>query len=459
MIFILDDDGFHVDIVKKAFPNKKIQHFTDSVSLLEAVKKSKNVELVVIDLYLDYGNAPEKFIGNNPKIEGILVADKLRKYRKKLPIVLSTRYADQEIFWRAKYLNIIPVEIPEEATVGVQKLRELFPELAENGARMKELFRKFGEAGFITSSQRMIEVLELADKWKDLDEPILITGETGTGKDTLAKAIHLLSWRKDEPFINFVISAYPRENLHSKLFGVKGGAFTGVKESPGVLESVKSGTLVLNEIGDLMIEAQIELLQVIDERIYFKMADHTPKQFKGRFILLTNKDVKKLVQEGKFRKDLYRRIEGFQLEIPPLRERKEDIPLLLQHFAPELVFTNSATDYLLNEFPFPENVGTLRNLVKYLRTTLTDRNIVTLDDILEAVNKINIRKGAQLDDKDLESKLPDIVLDFILQKGITLKEFQDLVIERAYEKFGRTWKKNTWGKIGIPRTTFYRHRS
>ncbi len=455
MILVLDDDGFHLNVVKEAFPHKKIMHFTDSIGFLNAVKHSKNLELAVIDLWIERNDIPqEKFVGQNPKIEGILVAERLRKINKKVPVVLSTRFATHEIFVRAKYLNVIPVEIPEDAAIGVTKLRELFPELV--GKNLSDLFKKFREVGFVTNSPRMLEVLEQAYRWKDIDEPLLITGETGTGKDTLAKAIHKLSSRKDKPFINFVISAYPKDNLHAKLFGVKDRSFTGVKGTPGVLESVGKGTLVLNEIGDLSTDAQIELLQVIEERIFYRMADNTPKKFQGRFILLTHKNLEQMVQSGEFRKDLYRRIMGFHIEIPPLRERREDIPELIEYFAPELNFTGSAIDFLMNNYDFPENVGSLYKIVKLLQSQLQDRNTVTLDDVLKVTSQTHNQPDETY--KNGTDDLAKLVLNYLLSNDLTLKDFEKMVIKRAYDRFGYTWRKETWGKLGISRTTFYRKR-
>ncbi len=456
MIYVLDDDGFHVELVKKAFPGQEVLHFTDSVGFINSLKKAKDVDLVVIDLWIDKGpHQQDRFLGTNPRIEGILVAEQVRKLLKNTPIVLSTRFATHEIFMRAKYLNITPLEIPEDYTVGIQKFKELFPYLSF--PRNSGIFEEFKNAGFVTESPKMLEILRLVYKWKDLDEPILITGETGTGKDTLAKAIHKLSNRQSSPFINFVISAYPRENLYAKLFGIKKGAFTGVEGSPGVLESVGDGTIVLNEIGDLSVEAQIELLQVIEDRIFYRMQSHKPIKFKGRFIFLTNKDVEQMVEQGGFRKDLYRRIMGFHVHIPPLRERKEDIPVLIEHFAPELRFTDTAMKHLTSNFEYPENVGSLHKIILILRSLLTDRNTVTLDDVIKAISYIHKKKVVTTGEINGD-ELPDIVLDYIISRNLTIKDFEQLLMDRAYAKFGQTWKKETWGKLGIPRTTFYRKR-
>ncbi len=457
MIYVLDDDGFHVELVKKAFPDQEVLHFRDSLGFINALKKARKVDLAVIDLWIDREkHQQDRFLSPNPKIEGILVAEQVRKLLRNIPIVLSTRFATHEIFMRAKYLDIIPLEIPQDISEGVQKFRELFPFLSS--PRNDEIFEEFKNAGFVTESPRMHEILRLVYKWKDLDEPILITGETGTGKDTLAKAIHRISIRSHSPFINFVISAYPKENLYAKLFGVKKGAFTGVEGSPGVLESVGDGTIVLNEIGDLGIDAQIELLQVIEDRIFYRMQSHKPIKFKGRFILLTNKDIEHMVERGEFRKDLYRRIMGFHVHIPPLRERKEDIKALIKHFAPELRFTDTALKHLVNNYDYPENVGSLHKLILILRSVLTDRNTVTLDDVIKAISYIHKKKVSGTGEMNGD-ELPDIVLDYILTRNLTLKDFEQLLIDRAYKKFGHTWKKETWGKLGIPRTTFYRKRS
>ena len=458
MIYVLDDGDFHVNIVKNAFPDKEVKHFRDSKSLLVGLRNAGNVQLIVIDLKIDHGDIPdENFFSPNPSTEGIFVAEKIRKHYKDIPIVLSTRFATSDIFIRAKYLQIVPIEIPDDKKVAIRKLRENFPELTDSYDKAY-IFKVYSEAGFVTASPVMFKVLKKLEKWKDHDEPLLITGETGTGKDTLAKAVHLRSKRASEPYINFVISAYPRDNLYAKMFGIIDKAFTGVKAHPGVIEDVGKGTLVLNEIGDLDTNSQINLLQVMEEKVFFKMQSNKPLKFKGRFILLTNKNLEELVRKGKFRKDLFRRIAGFHVHIPPLRDRREDIPAIVEYLAPRLKFTVTAKKFLFEEYEYPENVGTLVKILQNLEATLNSNEMVTLDEIIEIVSSIHRREDMPMLLSDLMDDIPRAVLDYMLKTGITIKDFEDRLIKAAYEKFGHIWRKDTWGKLGIPRTTFYRKR-
>jgi transcriptional regulator with PAS, ATPase and Fis domain len=187
-------------------------------------------------------------------------------------------------------------------------------------------------ADFITQDKAILEILEGARQVKDLDVTILVEGETGTGKDLLAKVIHHSSNRRDNKFVVVSCAALPEALLESELFGYKKGAFTGaVSDKKGLLHEADGGTVYLDEIAEVPLPIQVKLLRAIEEKEVVRIGEVKPRKVDFRVIAATNKGLDKLVEEGKFRSDLFYRLNVMRFKLPPLRERKEDIPLLMEH--------------------------------------------------------------------------------------------------------------------------------
>ncbi|MEM4407742.1 MAG: sigma-54 dependent transcriptional regulator, partial [Candidatus Caldarchaeum sp.] len=221
--------------------------------------------------------------------------------------------------------------------------------------------------------------------------PVLITGESGTGKELVARAIHNSSSRRNERLVAVNIAAIPKDLLESELFGYEKGAFTGaLTRRIGRFEEAHMGTLHLDEIGDMPLELQTKLLRVIEEKRFYKLGAERPVDVDVRLIVSTNKDLEKEVQKGKFRKDLYYRINTISIEIPPLRERKEDIPLLAEHFLKkyskelregERLISEDGMALLL-EYNWPGNVRELENTIKRVLALSSD-TVITRDILLK----------------------------------------------------------------------------
>lgn len=228
---------------------------------------------------------------------------------------------------------------------------------------------------FIYESKSMEKTIKLASKAAAFDSTILIYGESGTGKEVIAKFIHNESPRKDEPFIKVNCAAIPKELFESELFGYMEGSFTGASKDgkPGMFELANKGTILLDEIGELPLPVQSKLLRVIQEGEVYRIGAKTPTTLDVRVLAATNKSLKKEVDEGRFREDLFFRLNVIPINIPPLRERPEDVPKLIQFFLEKLnrkykniiSITEEAIN-ILKLYSWPGNVRELENLIEYL---------------------------------------------------------------------------------------------
>lgn len=268
-------------------------------------------------------------------------------------------------------------------TRNVSELIHLRNELSET----KELTKKYSEEikllrqmalhheDFIYKSQAMENTIKLASKAAAFDSTILIHGESGTGKEVLAKFIHNESPRKNQPFIKVNCAAIPKELFEAELFGYMGGSFTGASKDgkPGMFELANKGTILLDEIGELPFAVQSKLLRIIQEREVFRIGAQTSTALDVRILSATNRDLEKEVEEGRFREDLYFRLNVIPISIPSLRERPEDIPELIQFFIEKLnkkykktISITDETIKILKLYSWPGNVRELENLIEYL---------------------------------------------------------------------------------------------
>lgn len=231
-----------------------------------------------------------------------------------------------------------------------------------------------GFHGIVGKTPVMQQLFELITNVAQSDAPVMILGESGTGKEMAARAIHEAGPRKDKPFIKVNCAALNENLLESELFGHVKGAFTGADRTRiGRFEAANEGTIFLDEIGDIPPGTQVKLLRVLEDKIIERVGDHRPIPIDVRIVSATNRDIEALVSEGKFREDLYFRINVFPLLLPRLADRKEDIPLLVQHFIKQgsrntgkkiLGVTPAAMDLLI-EYPWPGNIRELRNVIEY----------------------------------------------------------------------------------------------
>ncbi len=291
--------------------------------------------------------------------------------------------------------------------------------------------------------------------WDDIrkvaasDATVLIVGESGTGKELVARAIHKLSRRKNEPFVRVNCAAIPEELIESELFGHERGAFTGAYERKiGKFEMAHRGTLFLDEIGDMSLRTQAKLLRAIESGEIQRIGSNKIINVDVRIIAATNKDLEQLIKEGNFREDLYYRLSVVVIKTPPLRKRKEDIPLLVQHFVelfseennyPKKRFTERAMAALMN-YHWPGNVRELKNIVERL-LTMVDSDVIDIVDIPDyIIASVDEEKSAVFRARTLQEFKERAERMFIIQK---LKE--------------NNWNiKKTAEAIGTPRSNLYR---
>lgn len=275
----------------------------------------------------------------------------------------------------------------------------------------------------IGESPVMQKLFSIINKVAKTDVSVLITGENGTGKELVARAIHDLSDRRDKPFIAQYIGNIPATILESELFGYKKGAFTGATaDRIGLFEAANGGTLFLDEIGDLPFELQAKLLRILQNKEFKRLGENLIRHADVRIVAATNQDLTQLIKEGKFREDLYYRLNVVRIVVPPLRDRKSDIPLLINHFLqkdnPDMQISNAALKKLM-DYNWPGNVRQLENIIKRA-CIMAANNTIEPEDI-------------QFDDLEVEAS--NNLLPEKLETEATLEEIKNYIIKRRLEQF------------------------
>ena len=278
---------------------------------------------------------------------------------------------------------------PDEVTILIDKALELRNLKRENKSLKKELKTRYGFENIVGNSKAMQEVFGLVEKVADTDSTVLITGESGTGKELIAHAIHYASDRKDGPFIPVNCAAIPEELLESELFGHEKGAFThAIKTRIGRFELANKGTIFLDEIGEMSPSLQVKLLRVLQERKFERVGGVKTISVDIRVVSATNQDLEIAVKEGRFREDLFYRLNVIPIHVPPLRERRSDIPLLAKHFLKKYCsgkkrcvegITDEALD-ILTRYDWPGNVRELENIMERM-VILANGKMITKDDL------------------------------------------------------------------------------
>ena len=291
------------------------------------------------------------------------------------------------------------------------------------------LDQKYGFENIIGHSNALLYVLDMSARAAQSDSTVLINGETGTGKELLARAVHFNSRRKDRPFVTINCGAIPKDLLESELFGHTKGAFTGaVAHKKGKVESADTGTLFLDEIGEMPLELQVKMLRLIQAGEIEKVGAPAPSKVDVRIIAATHRDLRAMVEDDAFREDLYYRLAVIPLELPPLRERPEDIPDLVQHFflkakskvgRPEVVLPAALVPHF-QRYAWPGNIRELENIIERL-VVLCRGNEITAADLPDYLRR--------------EQSAPDSYSLDLHPAGISLEAVEKDLIHKALEKF------------------------
>ena len=312
-----------------------------------------------------------------PGMDGLTVLEQSKTIQPATTVVIMTAYATVETavnaIKRGAYDYLVKPCDPEELSLMIQKIVREHDLVRENETLRRALKRDYKFRDMVSKSAVMREVFQLAKTAARSQSTILVLGESGTGKELLSRAIHAESTRAEGPFVAISCSALTETLLESELFGHEKGAFTGaVVRRRGTFEAAHGGTLFLDEIGDISPKLQLDLLRVLEERKFCRVGGTDPITVDVRIIAATNRDLKKAVAEGVFRDDLFYRLNVIPITLPPLRDRREDIPLLVEHFVERLAIemkrpvegVSREAMATLMSWEFRGNVRELRNIVE-----------------------------------------------------------------------------------------------
>jgi len=312
-----------------------------------------------------------------PGMSGLEMLQLIKRQNTQVPVIVMTAFGTIENAVEAMKAGasdflLKPFDL-EHLTAVINKALEIRSLREENRALREELGRKYQWDNIVGRSPAMQQIFASIMRVAPTRATVLLAGESGVGKDLIARAIHFHSPRKDRPFVKINCTALPENLMESELFGYEKGAFTGATTSkPGKFEQADTGTVMLDEIGDVPANIQVKLLRVLQEREFERLGSNKTLHIDVRVIAATNRDLRVALEEGTFREDLYYRLNVVPLEIPPLRERKEDIPYLAEHFveklAPEMGnqvtgITHAAMDKLM-QYSWPGNVRELENVIE-----------------------------------------------------------------------------------------------
>jgi two-component system response regulator GlrR len=327
--------------------------------------------------------------------DGITVMEKLHSVHPEMPVIILTGHASVEgaveAMKRGAYTYLTKPFDPRELILQISRALES-RKLASENQRLRGLLQeKYDFANIVAKSDKMQKLLEAVSRIAKSDSTVYIHGESGTGKELIAKAIHLASDRKDKPFVAINCAAIPETLLESELFGHEKGAFTGaVRSTKGLFTQANEGTLFLDEIGDMPLSIQVKLLRALEERQFYPVGSEKPVSVDVRVVVATKKDLVEEVKKGLFREDLFYRIHVIPIMLPPLKDRPDDIPYLVDHLLKKISsqlkknvkgLTPKAMQKLM-QHDWPGNVRELENTLEYA-ITMTQRDIVGDELILQ----------------------------------------------------------------------------
>ena len=359
-------------------------------------------------------------------MDGLQLLDQIKNIDPNAMVIVMTAYSSVDsavaALRKGAYDYVTKPFVNEDLLQTIKnaiKQRELF---RENRALRRELSRQYAFSEIVGKSDSLQRIFSLVQKVADTNANILIQGESGTGKELVARAIHLNSSRSSNPFLAINCGALPESLLESELFGHTKGSFTGaISDKKGLFRSAAGGTLFLDEIGDMPTALQVKLLRALQEHEVTPIGLAKPVKFDARIVAATNKDLETEVKEGRFREDLFYRLNVIELSIPPLRDRREDIPLLVKHFVAksasaqktaEKPVVRDALSALVN-YDWPGNVRELENAIE--RAFILSGDEIDLESMPAKVRENGGRSFASHDNESFRPTLDEMERRYVLE--------------------------------------------
>jgi DNA-binding NtrC family response regulator len=384
----------------------------------EGIKVADRADLILSDLRL-------------PRMDGLQFLAQIRRQNGQVPVIMMTAYgsietAVESMKGGATDFLLKPFSLDHLMQV-VNKALEVSALRDENRQLKAELGRRYEYDNIVGRSEAMQEIFATIDRVAPSRATVLLAGESGVGKDLIARAIHFHSPRRDRPLVKINCSAIPENLMESELFGYEKGAFTGAAGTkPGKFEQADTGTVFLDEIGDVPAAIQVKLLRILQEREFERLGSNVTRHIDVRVIAATNQDLRAALEQGTFREDLYYRLNVVPMNIPPLRERREDIRFLANHFLKKLApdagrevesITDAAMEKLLN-YHWPGNVRELENVI--------ERGLI-------------LCRGKELDVDDIKLETaprprPQSDGQHFLPEGLTLDQYEQEIIREALKR-------------------------
>ena len=443
-VLVVDDDNAHRTMLYTLISGwgYEVTQADDGATAIEKVKE-QSYDLVLMDVRM-------------VKVSGLEALEQIKSFNPAIPVIIMTAYSSVDTAvdalkqgahdYLTKPLDFDKLKITIARSMEHTRLKE------ENRLLKESLGKHFDRQNIIGQSPAMVNLLETVAQEAPSEATALITGESGTGKELIAGAIHFNSSRKDGPFVKINCAAITETLLESELFGHEKGAFTGAdRRKEGRFYQAHRGSLFLDEVSEMSLTMQVKLLRVLQEREFTRVGGEKTIQVDVRIIAATNKDLPELIGQGKFREDLYYRLNVVDLEIPSLRKRREDVPLLAQHFLQIFAarnhkeikgFTPQAMDHLIR-YDWPGNVRELMNAVE--RAVVLSRSDYLSEKDFPVISGFKIKNDETI------SQTPPINGD-----GTTpLEEVEKATILKTMEASGGN-KSEAARRLGITRKTLHK---
>ncbi|GAA0859642.1 nitrogen regulation protein NR(I) [Aliiglaciecola litoralis] len=456
-VWVVDDDSSIRWVLQKALQSAQIPCFSfeNPQDLLLQLHSGQQPEVIVSDIRM-------------PQMDGMALLQEVHKYFPNIPVIIMTAHSDLDSAvnaYQSGAFEYLPKPFDIDEAVNLVE-RALVHAREKSSQRQTEPELKDTE--IIGEAPAMQEVFRAIGRLSRSSISVLINGQSGTGKELVAQALHRHSPRKSKTFIALNMAAIPADLIESELFGHEKGAFTGAQAArQGRFEQANGGTLFLDEIGDMPLDVQTRLLRVLADGQFYRVGGHNPVKVDVRIIAATHQDLEQRVHEGKFREDLYHRLNVIKIHIPRLTERREDIPLLARHFllsaAKELAVESKTLSKeaanVLTQLPWPGNVRQLENMCRWL-TVMASGQEVLVTDLPPEASKPQINSQQASLESDWQSLLADWA-DRQLHSGRNnilqdaTHDFEKIMLERALQHT-KGHKQDAAKRLGWGRNTLTR---